>query len=820
MTRRLFVAFLVLATGVLLLHDFLRSGESVTAERRGAVIGLERKAFQLALYAQDDLEPDEVGPNRLVNSQAHRIARRAGAIAVVTDRRGNLIEIHPRSTVPALRRLAVRSGDAVRRLGRTRSEVVHLGGTAYEVVAVPVAANRGVIGSVVMIERSEVLDRSERDRLGFLTPTFLVAVLVSALGAWVFARLLTRPLEQLVAATRRVARDGNGAPSVEPRGTRETRELAEAFNAMSVRVRDLVDRQRSFASDVSHQLRTPVTTIGVALDNADGRLRTGDAAGARTSLSLARSELDRMHHLVEGLLVLTRVSLADAPRDVVDLGAVVRDRVATWSALAEERGIDLVAAVDGPQPVLVVAGALEQVIDNLVDNALTVAPDGTAVVLAVERRGGGRVLTVRDHGPGMTEAERARAFDRFWRGTGADEDGLGLGLTIVHDLVYACRGDVALEAPADGGLRVVVTLEAATGPGDDGTGGGPDRSGALPGGLADYLRERDPARAAAVGAAVEHELGEDGAPDADGTVHAFVAARDHLDPIDLAADAALLEAAGGLDTGQIAAVLGVSPREVRGLLRRARRTRAARRDTAAKVGALAFGLVVAGAGTAAATGSLPAPLQRGVARTLDSVGVSVPDPADRPSSGRAHRPSPGDATVGGTRTTGSVDTPAMEGQDPTVVPDTTPTTSATGGSGPATGSGTGAGKGAGNGAGNGGGGGTGATNGGGNGGSPPGQGRGNGAGAANGNGAANGVGNGGTPPGQSRGNGGGAANGNGNGAATANGSAPTTGKGNGNGGNPPGQAKKDSAGAATAPGANGDGRGNGNGGTPPGRAKR
>ncbi|MDH3227293.1 MAG: sensor histidine kinase, partial [Thermoleophilia bacterium] len=105
------------------------------------------------------------------------------------------------------------------------------------------------------------------------------------------------------------------------------------------------------------------------------------------------------------------------------------------------------------------AGALEQVLDNLIANALEVAPPDTAVDLRAAREGEQIVVEVTDNGPGMAPEARAHAFDRFWRG-GEGQRGSGLGLAIVKSLVEADGGTVRLQAPPDGGLRVVITLVA------------------------------------------------------------------------------------------------------------------------------------------------------------------------------------------------------------------------------------------------------------------------------------------------------------------------------------------------------------------------
>ena len=661
MTRRLFFALAGLAVVVLVLSDVIGRDQVVVAERRGAVIDLERQAFRVALAAQDDLEHEVADPEAAqIGGFVRRTAARVGAIAVVTDRAGNVVAAAPVGAKARASTLArVEAAGALRR-STTASRSVRLAGDDYEVAEVPIVANQGIVGVVLLAQRSSVLDRAAGDRLAFLTPTLLVAVGLALVLALVLARALTRPLAQLVSATRRVAREGKGAPSVEPRGPAELRELAEAFNAMSLRVRELIDRQSQFASDVSHQLRTPLTTLGVAVERTRERGAAGDIDGAGESLAAVQGEVTRLRELVEGLLVLTRVPLADVVRERVDVAAIAHERATLWRELAREHGVALVVRAVATADVLAVPGAVDQILDNLLDNALDVAPTGSEIAIEVTAAGALVAVAVTDRGPGMPPADRARAFDRFWR---ADDEGsgIGIGLTIVRDLTEASGGEIELEPADGGGTRAVLRLEAAPGRGLDPVGVPGATSAAamttrLWARLRRYLRARDPERASAVEAEVWLEcMGEgsriDGCDECATAV--FSMAHERIPDAPTAGpvaelDAHLLRTLGGLDTAQIAAVLEVTPRAVERLERRARRTLlpvvdgrlvaeptpVRRVPRVARVGAIAAAAVVAATGTAAATGSLPDPVQHQVARVLRSVGVHVPDPDRNPAAPR------------------------------------------------------------------------------------------------------------------------------------------------------------------------------------------
>ena len=198
-----------------------------------------------------------------------------------------------------------------------------------------------------------------------------------------------------------------------------------------------------------------------ALEQAAELLDT-DPAAVRPHLESAAHETERLQHLVDGLLTLARAEEGARRVEVVDAAAVCRERVAVWEALAGEQGVHLAALVPGRLDVTAVPGALEQVLDNLIDNALRVAPPGTAVdVTAASEETATVVVRVEDRGPGMTDAQIDRAFDRFWRAGDAPAGGSGLGLAVVALLVEASEGTVTLRGREEGGLVAEVRLCAA-----------------------------------------------------------------------------------------------------------------------------------------------------------------------------------------------------------------------------------------------------------------------------------------------------------------------------------------------------------------------
>jgi two-component system OmpR family sensor kinase len=187
----------------------------------------------------------------------------------------------------------------------------------------------------------------------------------------------------------------------------------------------------------------------------------------------ATAEVVRMSRLVSGLLVLARAEAQVTAAESLPLRDILEDRLAVWQPAADERRVTIALAghPDDRVQVLASPGHLDQVLDNVLSNALEVSPDGGTITVRVEPRPGEVVLEILDEGPGISNAEKSRAFDRFWRGQGlTGRSGSGLGLAIVKQLVTDDGGSVTLrDAPGPdrggqgrGGLCVRISLRPAS----------------------------------------------------------------------------------------------------------------------------------------------------------------------------------------------------------------------------------------------------------------------------------------------------------------------------------------------------------------------
>ncbi|GAA3895206.1 hypothetical protein GCM10023084_54930 [Streptomyces lacrimifluminis] len=290
----------------------------------------------------------------------------------------------------------------------------------------------------------------------------LVLAAAAAIGAYA-ARRITAPLRELNGMASKFS-DGDLTARSPVTGPPETQTLARTLNQGAERLDTLVASQRIFVADASHQLRTPLTALRLSLDNiADGT----DDEFVREDVEQATAEVVRMSRLVNGLLVLARAEAKVTAVEPLSLRDIVDERLSVWRPAADERGVTIAlrgsVGADGRLLVLASPGHLDQVLDNVLSNALEVSPDGGTITVRAQPRGDEMELTVADGGPGMSDAEKSRAFDRFWRGQGlTGRSGSGLGLAVVKQLVTDDGGTVTLADAPGGGLSVVISLRAAT----------------------------------------------------------------------------------------------------------------------------------------------------------------------------------------------------------------------------------------------------------------------------------------------------------------------------------------------------------------------
>jgi signal transduction histidine kinase len=457
-TRRLLASYLTLAAIVLLALEIPLAVVFARNERQDLTRKVERDAVALASLSESALEPGGVGLHTL-RPQVDAYAKRTGGRVVVVRLDGQSItdtnqqdDLGVFASRPEFIQALGRGPDGKAHTATGIRHSATLGGDILY-VAVPITREGVVLGAVrITFPTSEVDSRVHRTWI-ILGALAVIVLGVSALVGLRFAQATVVPLARLE-RTADAAGAGDLTVRASVEGPPEVRSLATRFNQMVGRLGDMVRSQETFVADASHQLRTPLAALRLRLENMD---RGRDGAG-RDDVEQAIGEVDRLNRLVDGLLVLARADSGGATAEPIDLGALVHDRVDLWSALAQEQDVHVAASVSGSTWVLATPGRLDQVLDNLIENALAVSPPDATVTVSLTNTARGVELHVRDQGPGMTEEERTRAFDRFWRSERTKSEGTGLGLAIVRRLVESDGGSIELREAPGGGLDVAITL--------------------------------------------------------------------------------------------------------------------------------------------------------------------------------------------------------------------------------------------------------------------------------------------------------------------------------------------------------------------------
>jgi signal transduction histidine kinase len=466
--RRLLFSYLSITAFVLLVLEIPLGVSYANSVERRLTSDLQHDAFSLSIRSQQKLSPGapaDAGGVPALQLLADRYHDSAGGRVVIVDRRGHSIADSDAaspigsdfSSRPEIQRALTGAEVSGTRSSRTL-------GADLLYVALPVGSATGIQGAVRITYPASIVDDQIRHIWLLLAATGGVVLGIVFLVSLLLARSMTKPLNDLEEAAGTLGAGDLSVRAEVPKGPAEFTVLAESFNSTAARLEQLVGAQRAFIADASHQLRTPLAAMRLRLENLEADVH----GAAAEDLDGALAEVSRLSRLVDGLLVLARAEQSESTPMPIAVDEVIDGRCDAWDAFAAEKHVHIDAAVTGSPAARATPGRLEQVVDNLLNNALEVAPEGSAVRVAAHEQGDWVELRVSDEGPGMTAEERARAFDRFWQSAPARRDGrpsghFGLGLSIVRELVRGDGGDVALEPSDAGGLEVIVRMKKSDG---------------------------------------------------------------------------------------------------------------------------------------------------------------------------------------------------------------------------------------------------------------------------------------------------------------------------------------------------------------------
>jgi len=393
-----------------------------------------------------------------------------GAYIAVVDRWGNVMDnlqtawsedpdfvssLSGEQITEALSR--VLSGETI----RLRSE----GGEAPTfTVGAPFVQNGYVAGAVFIQTKAQRIESGLMEMLGKAALLAAGVTVLSGVAVFLFIRGAMDPLKQLTAAAGAVSEGDFSARVDENRGDRELREVSRTFNDMTRKLAGVEEGRREFVANVSHELRTPITSIrGFAEGLADGVIPEEEREGA---LRLIADESKRMSGLVSDLLALSRLEKEDAKPDwaVFDINEMLRRAIIRRMGDLDGRGIETVCEFEeDPCRVRADSDRIEQVVVNLLDNAIKFTGDGGRITLSSAVRGAVTDVTIRDNGPGVPPEDRERIFERFFTADRAHTagKGTGLGLSICRRIMEMHGQSIRL-LDTEEGTAFCFTLEHAS----------------------------------------------------------------------------------------------------------------------------------------------------------------------------------------------------------------------------------------------------------------------------------------------------------------------------------------------------------------------
>ncbi len=445
---------------------YFTARQSFLNERQTAI---QRQAFVNALLVRNSLQASGTQVNQLVNL----IDTLPGSVVNWKGQWYATSISVGQSAIPAQEQALVLAGTPA-------TQRFSLDGSVQVVVGVPLPAVHSAYFDVVSLSELAGTLRALAFALG--AAALVTTVAGAALGRWASGRAL-RPLVGITDAAVAIA-GGQLDTRVEAGEDVDLQKLASAFNRMAGNLQSRIEREARFTSDVSHELRSPLTTLSASIGVLEAHRDELDPRAQR-ALSLLDGDLQRFKRMVDDLLEISRFDAgsAELSLDEVDPGELVRQAVNATSPIGADGNriqpvfpVEVAFGVDGLR-LRVDKRRFERVMANLVDNATDYAGGVTRVVVDREPPGAGpdarsiRVI-VEDHGPGVQPADRAHLFERFYRGTRSGQrasgEGTGLGLSLVTEHVRLHGGSVRIEDAEGGGARFIVELPL-TAPETDGT---------------------------------------------------------------------------------------------------------------------------------------------------------------------------------------------------------------------------------------------------------------------------------------------------------------------------------------------------------------
>ena len=404
-----------------------------------------------------------------LNRMAEKVNREFGAFIAVIDRGGHVMTYDALTynadpdTVENLNEdeilVAFNStlnGETI----RLRSEI---DSAPTFTVGVPYKIGDSVAGAVFIQTKAQEIESGLGEIFWRLVMLAVAVLALSGVAVFLFVRGRMKPLHELEDAAAVIAEGDFSVQVDEKRGDPELRELSRTFNTMTKKLQGVEEGRKEFVSNVSHELRSPITSIrGFAEGMADGVIPAEDHP---KYLRLVANESKRLSGLIEDLLALSRLERDDVQLDITtfDINEMLRRAVIRRMNDLDAKKIEIACEFEAENcPVRADSDRIEQVVINLLDNAIKFTPEGGTITLESAVKGDTAEITVRDTGCGVPEEDRGKVFDRFFTADRAHTagKGTGLGLSISKRIMEMHKQTLRL-LETETGAAFRFTLEAA-----------------------------------------------------------------------------------------------------------------------------------------------------------------------------------------------------------------------------------------------------------------------------------------------------------------------------------------------------------------------
>lgn len=296
----------------------------------------------------------------------------------------------------------------------------------------------------------------------YVTAAGAIALLISMVFGIYLSWAVIHPVKEITNATRKMA-EGDYSQEVDVKGPEETAELARDFNEMAKRVRVTHELLENFVGDVSHELRTPLTSIeGFSQALLDGMYENEEER--RHYLEIINNESKRLFRIINDLLLLSRIDAGELhlEKEQFDMAGLLRKVEGGFRLKAEEKGINLELNLPKKQVELSTDPVrLEQILTNVMDNALKYSPYGSTVVISAAVEVGTATIAIKDNGEGINPEALPKIFDRFYRiekSRATKHGGAGLGLSICRELIETIGGSIEVESKVGEGSTFTIKL--------------------------------------------------------------------------------------------------------------------------------------------------------------------------------------------------------------------------------------------------------------------------------------------------------------------------------------------------------------------------